>query len=43
MWEIVVGLQKNLFKKSSFNKEEKNAEVGEKRKNNEPIDIGSSP
>jgi len=32
--EIVVGLQQNLIKKSSFTKEEESAEAGEKRKNN---------
>lgn len=30
--EIVVGLQQNLIKKSSFNKEEESAEASEKRK-----------
>uniref|UniRef100_A0A151UIM8 DUF659 domain-containing protein n=1 Tax=Cajanus cajan TaxID=3821 RepID=A0A151UIM8_CAJCA len=41
MWEIVVGLQQNLIKKSSLNKEEESIEAGDKRKGNEAIDTGS--
>nr|KYP57982.1 hypothetical protein KK1_004270 [Cajanus cajan] len=41
MWEIVVGLQQNLIKKSSLNKEEESLEAGDKRKGNEAIDTGS--
>nr|KYP37281.1 hypothetical protein KK1_041536 [Cajanus cajan] len=42
MWEIVVGLQQNLIKKSCLNKEEESLEAGDKRKDNEAIDTGSS-
>lgn len=37
----VVGLQQNLFKKPSLNKEGESADAGEKRKNNKTFDADS--